>query len=446
MTPDQQTIFRQISQEPRHGATYRIVQDERSKSRDHSNSDQLRNPFVTDDAENPTQPRGDCAMAGEVLRRIVGQVEWEDKPHLALWHGAGSQGTRLLDFRTDPAIDDIEPLMSEAAAAALYGVSASTAGSANPDIVWQSSDRRNSDRQNCGVLTLVLPMAHGTLTLGLYEQGLSPRDISYRADQLRAAIPAACAFFELWQERRLFASRMAALETLVRRSDLPMLLLDRAGHVHFANREARMLSFERDGIAVTGGVDDTNSGAAEGGTLRTQNPGDGFRVKGAVEHFCRECGDMSGAQDINLSVERDGRRPAIVTIAPGARLSSGDSSPNDVGDAGRGDICVALVTICDPERDWSPALEPVFEHYGLSGSEARLACLLAHGASLCDAAKSLKLREQTARSYLKQIFFKTGTHRQGELVWLLLSSMRRILPPTEIANRTETTPPCAAPC
>ncbi|MGB3737944.1 MAG: hypothetical protein WA948_01170, partial [Pontixanthobacter sp.] len=417
------------------------VRDERNRSPDHDSGGDADSPIPPGRTTDISDNRDDCATAGEVLRQIVGQVEWEGKPHLAVWHGTGTDGTRLLDFQTDPAIDDIEPMMSEAAAAALAGVAVPTGGAAMPDIVW-----RPSNTQDCGVLTLVLPLAHGTLTLGLYETGLSPRDICHRADRLRAAIPAACSFFELWQERRHFASRMVALETMVRRSDLPMLLLDREGSVQFANREARALSFERDGIAVMGAIDGANSGLGVGGTLRTQNPGDGFRVKGAVEHFCRECGDMSGAQDINLSVERDGRRPAIVTIAPGARLSSGDPSHADVGNAGRGDICVALVTICDPERDWTPALEPVFRHYSLSGSEARLACLLAHGASLCDAAKSLKLREQTARSYLKQIFFKTGTHRQGELVWLLLSSMRRILPPAEIGNRTETTRLGAAPC
>ncbi|HZV08370.1 MAG TPA: hypothetical protein VFF94_01385, partial [Novosphingobium sp.] len=61
--------------------------------------------------------------------------------------------------------------------------------------------------------------------------------------------------------------------------------------------------------------------------------------------------------------------------------------------------------------------------YGLSANEATLACLLAGGATLADAARQIGLTEESARTYSKRIFAKTGTSRQPALVSLLLRSI-----------------------
>lgn len=57
--------------------------------------------------------------------------------------------------------------------------------------------------------------------------------------------------------------------------------------------------------------------------------------------------------------------------------------------------------------------------YGLSRSHSRLAAALAVGMSVRDAAKDLGLSYGTARVYLDEIFRKTATRRQPELVALL---------------------------
>ena len=54
--------------------------------------------------------------------------------------------------------------------------------------------------------------------------------------------------------------------------------------------------------------------------------------------------------------------------------------------------------------------------------------MLANGNSLVDSAKAMHVTEQTARSYLKQIFVKTETNRQAELVRLMLTSSVRTAP------------------
>ncbi len=58
--------------------------------------------------------------------------------------------------------------------------------------------------------------------------------------------------------------------------------------------------------------------------------------------------------------------------------------------------------------------------YGLSRRETEIALLLAKGKSIGQAALILGVGVGTARFYLKSIFSKTGTHRQAELVSVIL--------------------------
>ena len=363
----------------------------------------------------------ETAKATEMLRFFVGWEMWDRTPHLALWHKTMAQKPRLLDIHTEANTPEVTRLLTEAAAAGL------ASRRSMPDVVWFPCEIAGR-----GAITVIVPFTHGTLTLSLYFKAISQCEKRRESDRLRASLPALKDNFSLWQDRHCLNRRTIALETVARRSDFPVLLIDRDGRVAFANREASALTFEGAGIAI------------DGDTIRTQNPEDNFRLRTAVEHCCRfEAGGPS-TPNIVLTVERKGRRPITLSVAPGTSLGQlkdqhdGGVHADVNGVILRPTDCVAIVTISDPERTWMPALKQVFDQYGLSGSEARLAGALAHGASLSMAARSLKLREQTARSYLKQIFFKTGTHRQGELIWLLLSSADRVLPPPrESQNGTD---------
>jgi DNA-binding CsgD family transcriptional regulator len=61
------------------------------------------------------------------------------------------------------------------------------------------------------------------------------------------------------------------------------------------------------------------------------------------------------------------------------------------------------------------------ERFQLTRAEAALALRLAEGESLADAAAALDIAYNTARSHLRAIFAKSGTHRQVQLVALLRS-------------------------
>jgi DNA-binding CsgD family transcriptional regulator len=71
-------------------------------------------------------------------------------------------------------------------------------------------------------------------------------------------------------------------------------------------------------------------------------------------------------------------------------------------------------------RDASRHLASLFD---LSETQARLAMLLANGRTLSASADALGITEQTARTYSKQIYQRTGTCRQGELIQRILTSV-----------------------
>ena len=65
-------------------------------------------------------------------------------------------------------------------------------------------------------------------------------------------------------------------------------------------------------------------------------------------------------------------------------------------------------------------------HFGLTPAEARLALQLVAGETLRAAAAKLSITYETARTELKNIFNKTGTRRQAELVIVIVTALPRL--------------------
>jgi DNA-binding CsgD family transcriptional regulator len=88
----------------------------------------------------------------------------------------------------------------------------------------------------------------------------------------------------------------------------------------------------------------------------------------------------------------------------------------------------AVLYISDMRSEGTTSANKLMDLFQLSATEAALAMQLARGRTLSDAAIVLNLSEQTARTYSKHIFAKTGTHRQVELVRLILTSVANLAP------------------
>ena len=80
----------------------------------------------------------------------------------------------------------------------------------------------------------------------------------------------------------------------------------------------------------------------------------------------------------------------------------------------------ALLTLNALGTKPGPSVAILAKTFRLTPSEAKVACVIARGAPPDIAARELKISRETARNQLKSVFAKTGTHRQSELVALLM--------------------------
>jgi DNA-binding CsgD family transcriptional regulator len=117
--------------------------------------------------------------------------------------------------------------------------------------------------------------------------------------------------------------------------------------------------------------------------------------------------DAEAVQSIPIRA-RDERPPLIVHVLPVRRSAQ---------DVFAGAEAILIVTPVVPKE--VPTANVVQGLFDLTPAEAKLAVLVAAGRSPGDAAVGLRITTETARTTLKRIFSKTGTHRQVELVALL---------------------------
>lgn len=106
-----------------------------------------------------------------------------------------------------------------------------------------------------------------------------------------------------------------------------------------------------------------------------------------------------------------GKRPYVVHVLPLHRGPIEQMSSETT----------ALLLIIDPEREPEPAAALLCRLYGLTHAETEVALRISRGVSVKQVADELSVSYQTVRSHLQRVFTKTDTHRQGELIRLLLA-------------------------
>jgi len=87
---------------------------------------------------------------------------------------------------------------------------------------------------------------------------------------------------------------------------------------------------------------------------------------------------------------------------------------------------VAIAYVSGDRQSQADRHEQLVSLFGLLPSEARLAWQLAQGTSISEAAGMVGITEETARSYSKKIYAKTGARGQPELVRIVLTSVLAI--------------------
>ena len=85
----------------------------------------------------------------------------------------------------------------------------------------------------------------------------------------------------------------------------------------------------------------------------------------------------------------------------------------------------AIAFLTDPAEPVKVDEEMLRQLYGLTGAECRLAGEICTGQSISAIAGRLGVSENTVKTQLQSIFEKTGTHRQAQVVKLMLSLSSR---------------------
>lgn len=136
---------------------------------------------------------------------------------------------------------------------------------------------------------------------------------------------------------------------------------------------------------------------------------DGDRVR------ARDLGADAKLQEL-LAKAASGGRSGSLTLSPdGLRIQLLPAQRDGIA-------ADALLLLVESRRLAEQRIRQLRESWGLTPAEARVATLLADGRRLQQIAGDLGITINTVRGHLKQVFAKTGTHRQAELVRLLLGT------------------------
>ena len=322
---------------------------------------------------------------------------------LLMWHFPGSEPQVLASDRREVTSGAAGGPLREHAVAICSRISRASSVDARFQIHWQG-----------GSFTAALSFDRGVITL---SGALAAEDTMAREacrQTLCTFEPFLTVFFDQWLSGQRALARMRSLDEAVDCSGTPTILLGNNGEVVQANRAAEMLFARSDGLR------------RQDGRLACASLAETLRLQTVIDHLRRGDGMLKEPNPV-LAVTRTEGRP--LTIALAAALASDTVVADEVR---------VIAYVFDPEQDMTSIIEPVCRLHTLSRSETKLTCALVAGDSLGVAAQRIGVTEQTARSYLKQVFSKTETNRQAELVQLMLKSSVRLC----FEGRTQTFAQC----
>lgn len=230
------------------------------------------------------------------------------------------------------------------------------------------------------------------------------------AEQFTASrlYPVLSRYVRLWWLHRMERRRANSLSAALDLSDVGVILLDRSASLLFANTRATALLKRQDGLRHNESF------------IAATEPRDNLRLQAALQRALH-CNlvDSGDDEDRNnapfVTLQRADHRRALI-----ATVMNVENAAIDLRDP------AVIVYFFDPEQNVEQTLAPVCRVYKLTAVETRLVQHLVNGIRLSHAAERMQIRPDTARAYLKQIFAKTMTNRQIDLVRLMYASMTRI--------------------
>jgi DNA-binding CsgD family transcriptional regulator len=249
---------------------------------------------------------------------------------------------------------------------------------------------------NDGLFTRLSVGTRPTTFLAAAAKGPKPFDTAERVKFMGALVP------HLQQALRT-QSHLAELDNRAR--DITavidvmrhgIVIIDTGRRVAQLNSAAQRILMAGEGLHV------------HSGQLEALHTATNKQLQSSITHACEGSRDGARGGDSLACGRPEGRRPYVIHVLPLA--TSEDPS------AAR-----ALVIIIDPEQEAEPPKMLLRRLFGLTNAEADVALRVMRGDGLKPISADLELTMATIKTHLQHIFDKTDTHRQAELVHLLLA-------------------------
>jgi DNA-binding CsgD family transcriptional regulator len=204
-------------------------------------------------------------------------------------------------------------------------------------------------------------------------------------------------FCQLDFERRI------ALQTLDN-INMGLALVDQFQQVLFANSQARALLANHDGLAL-------NKQSLQCTDSDTQQ-----RLSEAVDTVIAKAaeGEIEAGRAIAIKRPSGGRDYSLLVSPVWGNLIQVETEALDYP--------IAVVFMQGPEQASHTQAGLLQELYNLTVAESRVLDLLVSGFSVKEQASQLDIQANTIRTHLKNIFSKTRTNSQAELVKLVMAS------------------------
>ena len=217
----------------------------------------------------------------------------------------------------------------------------------------------------------------------------------------RALVPHLSRALALSQHLERLDAEHVARSAALDRVGVGVILVDAEARPLLLNRRAQTLLDAGDGLAI----------ARDGLTAAWPE------TTGALRRLVAEAAGTTAGRGMSAGGALTLRRPS------GLRALMALVTPVAHGRWPVHGVAAAGVLVSDPEDVPPPPAETFRRLWGLTAAEAALACQLAAGRTLEEAAQTLAVRTPTARTQLSRIFAKTGTRRQAELMRLLVGGV-----------------------
>jgi DNA-binding response OmpR family regulator/DNA-binding CsgD family transcriptional regulator len=182
---------------------------------------------------------------------------------------------------------------------------------------------------------------------------------------------------------------LAALAAALDRLSIGIFLLEETGEVRTANEAGRRLAGQADGLALT------STG------LAARSPKSAQSVRTALAAVLRDIGSSQ-----TLALDRSDGHPLVLQLSslslPGSNVRH------------------AVAIVIDPNRPTDVSPDFLASVFGCTSAEARLAAALVAGRRLEEIGEEFGVKQTTIAFHLQNLFQKTHTNRQADLVALLI--------------------------